>query len=135
MRSATFVLATAVPRGLAWLSLLAISAGVAYALTAAVAVSGPTAADACGVRGAQMPYVVESSSMLVAPDGTRCTGLATLSPVAPPAAIALAAAQAVASLRPMLAKRGFDTDVVAGPMIAAAPGQTAPWPEARAVDY
>jgi hypothetical protein len=39
MRSATFDLATAVPRGLAWLSLLAISAGVAYALTAAALVS------------------------------------------------------------------------------------------------
>jgi hypothetical protein len=73
--------------------------------------------------------------MPVAPDGTRCTGPATLSRAAPPAAIASAAAQAVASLRPMLAKRGFDTDVVDGPMIAAAPGQTAPWPEARAVDY
>ena len=100
MRKASFVLAAAAPRGLAWLSLLAISAGVAYAMTAAVAASGPTAEDTCGIRCAQM-----------------------------------AEAQAVARLRSMLARRGFGTDVLAGPMTGRAPGLTAAWPEALALDY
>ena len=42
-----------------------------------------------------------------------------------PARIRLTEAQVVERLRPMLARRGFESDVIDGPMIARAPGQLA----------
>ena len=107
MHKPLIVLASA-PRLLAWVSLIAISTSMAYALTAAV--SGGQATEALRTT----PSVASRSNSAAWPQA--------LAHAQDPAA----EMQAMARLRPMLAARGFGQDVVDGPMMARAPGQTMP---------
>ena len=83
------------PRGVAWLSLLAIAVGLGYVTTAAMRTTEPMSSHA------------------------------TMTETGSPARIRLTEAQVVERLRPMLAQRGFESDVIDGPMLARAPGQLA----------
>ncbi|HEY3059276.1 MAG TPA: hypothetical protein VGL99_09915 [Chloroflexota bacterium] len=97
MRSPLFTLRGATRRALAWLSLLAISTGLAYLTTTAISARYST------------------------------TGSAMLADTPPLARTALTGVQAIERLRPMLASRGFGADIVNGPTSARAPGRTGAW--------
>jgi len=102
MHKPLFVLAGA-PRLLAWVSLMAISTSIAYAMTAVVSVGQPT--DASGAT-------LSVASRTISAAGPEALALAQ-NPAAE--------MQAMARLRPMLAERGFGPDVIDGPMMARAP--------------
>jgi hypothetical protein len=94
MRKASYRFAAAAPRGLAWLSLLAASGGIAYAMTTALVSGGSAAVNSVP------PIRLESE--------------AARNPTTE--------AYVIATLRQWLATRGLDPDIVSAPMLARAPG-------------